>query len=87
MSPWMASAACIKMAGVPVELRVATILDAMMALLPMPETITRPSECKMNSTASAKVSSKSEDRFRMAVASVSMVFFAMSRIAFPLLKV
>jgi hypothetical protein len=38
----MASAAHHKMAGVPVELRLATILVAILALFPMPVTITRP---------------------------------------------
>ena len=42
-SPWMASAACMKMAGVPVEFSVATIFCPMMALLPMPVTMMRPS--------------------------------------------
>ena len=44
----MASAACIKIAGVPVELKVATILVAILALLPIPVTITLPLEFKIN---------------------------------------
>jgi hypothetical protein len=40
----MASAACIKMAGVPVEFIVATIFEAMIALLPIPLITTRPSD-------------------------------------------
>ena len=39
-------------AGVPVELSVAAILRAMMPLLPMPVTTTRPLQAKINSTAS-----------------------------------
>jgi hypothetical protein len=77
----------MKMAGVPVELSVATIFDAIMALLPIPETTTRPFDLRMDSTAPENVSSKNDERFRIASASVSIVFFAISRIAFPLLKV
>jgi hypothetical protein len=43
----MASAACIKTAGVPVELKVATIFVAMFALFPIPVTTTRPLEFKI----------------------------------------
>ena len=46
----MASAACIKTEGVPVEFKVATILLAIMALFPMPVIITRPLEFNINST-------------------------------------
>ena len=41
-SPWLASAACTKKAGVPVEASVAAILRATWPDLPMPVTITRP---------------------------------------------
>ena len=41
-SPCIASAACRKTAGCPVELNVATILLAILALLPIPATISRP---------------------------------------------
>ena len=51
----MASAACIKSAGVPVEFIVATIFCAMMALLPMPVTTNRPRLLKIRLTASAKL--------------------------------
>ena len=56
-SPWMASAACIKAAGVPVELNVETILVAMFALFPMPVTTTLPFAEKIVSTAFTKASS------------------------------
>jgi hypothetical protein len=55
----MASAACINTEGVPVEFRVATILFAIIALLPMPVIITLPLELYINSTASANDSSQS----------------------------
>ena len=42
MSPWLASAACMKNDGVPVEASVAAILPAMWPDLPMPVTMTRP---------------------------------------------
>ena len=41
-SPCIASAACKNTAGCPVELKVATILFAILALLPIPATIKRP---------------------------------------------
>ena len=43
-SPWIASAACINIDGVPVEFSVATILVAIIALLPIPVMITLPFE-------------------------------------------
>ncbi len=43
-------------AGVPVELSVAAILRAMIPLLPMPVTTTRPPQAKINSTALSKAS-------------------------------
>ena len=59
----MASAACIKIDGVPVEFRVATIFEAMMALFPIPEIITLPLEClNMQSTALEKSSFKREPK-------------------------
>tara|TARA_R110002049_G_scaffold40547_6_gene123318 strand:- start:1817 stop:2071 length:255 start_codon:yes stop_codon:yes gene_type:complete len=83
----MASAACIKIEGVPVEFRVATILEAMMALFPIPEIITLPLECLIHSTALEKSSFKREPKWEIAAASVSMVFFAMANIALVSLKV
>ena len=41
-SPWLASAGCTNMAGVPVDANVAAILRPMCPLLPMPITTTRP---------------------------------------------
>src|SRR5574340_1467034 len=43
-SPWLASPGCTKYAGVPVLDMVAAILRAMWPDLPMPLTITRPSQ-------------------------------------------
>ena len=82
----MASAACIKIAGLPVEFKVATILEAIIALFPMPEMTTRPGELKICSTALEKFSSKSEDKFCIALASFSIVFLAISRIAVVFFK-
>ena len=65
-SPWMASAACIKMAGVPVELKVETILLAMLALFPMPVIITLPLAKKSVFTASGKLLSNSFPIFSIA---------------------
>src|SRR5262245_29899825 len=53
-SPWLASAAWTKKAGVPVEASVAAILRAMCPDLPMPVTINRPCACRMVSTAATK---------------------------------
>ena len=44
-SPWLASAACTKKAGVPVEASVAAILRATWPDLPSPVTMTRPLAC------------------------------------------
>lgn len=56
----MASAACIKIAGVPVEFNVATIFEAMIALLPIPEITTLPFEDIIQETEFAKSSFKNE---------------------------
>ncbi len=53
----MASAACMKIAGVPVELNVATIFSAIIALFPMPVTITLPFMLKRVSTQLVKLES------------------------------
>ena len=50
-SPWLASAAWTKNAGVPVEAKVAAILRAMWPDLPRPVTITRPFAARISSTA------------------------------------
>src|SRR5580698_6093725 len=52
-SPWLASAACTKNAGVPVEARVAAILRPTWPDLPMPVTMTRPRAVRIVSTAAA----------------------------------
>ena len=83
----MASAACMKMAGVPVEFKVATTFEAIMALLPIPVIITLPFEARIQETAAANSSFKREFRLRIASLSVCIVFFAKSRIALVLLKV
>jgi hypothetical protein len=83
----MASAACIKMAGVPVEFRVATIFEAMMALFPTPVTTTRPLESKMAWIVFGKSSSNWEIKLSTARPSISMVRLAMSSIALVSLKV
>src|SRR5438445_295583 len=48
-SPWLASAACTKNAGVPVEASVAAILRATWPDLPTPVTISRPLALRMRS--------------------------------------
>ena len=50
-SPWTASTGCRYRAGVPVELSVAAIFLAMIPLLPMPVTTTRPRQLNIRSTA------------------------------------
>ena len=58
-SPCTASAGCRNRAGEPVELSVAAIFCAMMPLLPMPVTTTRPllsPQCRISSTARRKAS-------------------------------
>jgi hypothetical protein len=77
----------MKMEGVPVEFKVATILEAMRALFPIPEMITLPSERLMHSTALEKSSFRRDPKLEMAAASLSMVFFAMVKIALVSLKV
>lgn len=75
------------MAGVPVELNVATIFAAIIALLPTPVMITLPLEAMIQDTECTKSSFKSVFRLRIASLSDSIVFFAKSRIALVLLKV
>ena len=59
-SPCSASAACRNKAGVPVELKVATTFCAIIPLLPMPVTTTRPRR-RPQSTASSTARAKSAD--------------------------
>tara|TARA_R110002033_G_scaffold151490_1_gene188142 strand:+ start:31 stop:261 length:231 start_codon:yes stop_codon:yes gene_type:complete len=75
------------MEGVPVEFKVATILEAIRALFPIPEIMTLPLECLMHSTALEKSSFKRVAKKDIASASLSMVFFAMANIALVSLKV
>ena len=67
----MASAACKKPDGVPVELNVATIFWAMMALFPIPVTITRPFDPKIRAMQLKK--SESTDFVKFAIAADSSV--------------
>ena len=85
-SPWIASAACIKIAGVPVEFIVATILFAIMALFPIPVIITLPLELNMKFTAFSK--SELINFFKLAIAllSMSIVSKALSIIVFVFFK-
>lgn len=69
-SPWIASAACINTAGVPVEFIVATIFSAIIALLPMPVIIRRPEEAKTALAALANDSSTSVSSVATACASM-----------------
>src|SRR3569833_1169039 len=52
-SPWLASAACTKKAGVPVEASVAAILRPICPDLPRPVTMTRPLALRIRSVAAA----------------------------------
>ena len=64
-SPWTASAGCRNNAGEPVELSVAAIFWAIMPLLPMPVTTTRPRSSpqrRINSTARANGSAMGPSR-------------------------
>src|SRR5580700_5465853 len=53
-SPWLASAACTKNAGVPVDASVAAIFLPTWPDLPMPVTMTRPRALRIVSTAATK---------------------------------
>jgi hypothetical protein len=61
---------------VPVELNVATILVAILALLPIPVTITRPFEFKMNLTAFSKLSSIKLSKLSIYLLSIKIFYFA-----------
>jgi hypothetical protein len=75
----MASAACMKTAGVPVELKVATSFCAIMALFPMPLTITLPPEAIISFTVSGKSLLRLRERSFTLCASSSSVRFAFAR--------
>ena len=72
-SPCIASAACINIDGVPVLLKVATIFWAIIALLPMPLTTSRPFDAAMLSTAFTKLPSINSCNFFIEPASNSIV--------------
>ena len=72
----------MKIAGVPVELNVATILVAMFALLPIPVTITLPLEFKINLTASSKSASINLAKLAIALLSINIVYWAVFIIEF-----
>ena len=78
-SPWLASAGCTNMAGVPVEASVAAILRPMWPLLPMPMTTTRPRQANMAATAVAKVSFTRKAMAVTACASMLSVSWAIAR--------
>src|SRR5882724_6588309 len=59
-SPWLASAACTKKAGVPVEASVAAILRATWPDLPRPVTINRPLAPRMRLAAAVKPTPRSD---------------------------
>ncbi len=61
-SPWPASAAWTKKAGVPVEAKVAAILRPIWPLLPTPLTTTRPLAARSTSTVRAKGSARPSSR-------------------------
>lgn len=77
----MASPACIKIEGVPVEFNVATIFEAIMALFPIPETMTLPLDSRMQFTASENSSFNKVPKLCMEALSDSIVFLATARIA------
>ena len=80
----MASAACIKSAGVPVEFMVATILLAMMALFPTPVITTRPLDWRISRTQASKSLSINWVRFSTARASFKSTSMAICLIFFTI---
>ena len=75
-SPWLASAGCTNIAGVPVDASVAAILRPTWPLLPMPITTTRPATSSISATARAKSSPSRRLRPSTAAASMSSVSWA-----------
>ena len=75
-SPCIASDACIKIEGVPVELNVATIFCPIIALLPIPVTITLPFIFEIKCTVSTKSSLINFFNWLTASASISSVLIA-----------
>jgi hypothetical protein len=74
----MASAACKKLAGVPVELSVATIFCPIMALFPIPVMITRPLAFKIISTQAKKSAFTDFTNFAIAIDSSLIVLTAIA---------
>ena len=91
-SPWLASAGCTNMAGVPVDASVAAILRPTWPLLPIPITTTRPRVANISSMARIKAAccapgaAKRACRPRRAAASMSKVSSAKA-IAWPAFNV
>src|SRR4051812_31956246 len=77
----MASAGCMKCAGVPVLDSVAAIFWQMMPDFPMPVRMTRPLHWRSSSTPRSKRSSRRSTKARIAAASVCRTFFARARSA------
>ena len=70
-SPWLASAGCMKNAGVPVDASVAASFFAMCPDLPIPETTTRPSQRSISATAATNGAPRRAASAEMAAASVA----------------
>ena len=79
-SPWLASVACIKYEGVPVDVNVADSLFPIWALLPTPVTITRPFRLWMVLTALKKLLLKIDDNVFILLSSTVNAFFALFKI-------
>ena len=77
-SPWLASAGCIKKAGVPVLAKVEAILLPICPDFPIPLTTTLPWQCKMSSTALVKLLSSFSARASTAFASINNTDLAIS---------
>ena len=80
-SPWLASAGCTNIAGVPVEASVAAILRPTWPLLPMPITTTRPRTSRILRTASTKLAPDALLEAEHGRASMSKVMRARASIA------
>ena len=78
-SPWLASAGCTNIAGVPVEASVAAILRPIWPLLPMPITTTRPRQASKRSIARTKEGPTRCPRACTAAASMAKVCRAKAR--------
>jgi len=76
-SPWLASVACTKYEGVPVDVRVADILLPICALLPTPVITTLPLVLKIKLTALQKLTLNVDFKFLMLLNSLLKVLFAL----------